>query len=267
METDTASRKSHSNRGWLLLLMLLALLLLSGCAAESVRRGYNWAWWSVSPFTETGRRNLSFLVQGLVPTLSLTGAAFGISIPLGLLISLVYFIPHKVAKSVNRVYVELLRSVPMLVMILWVYYGLPVSVGIDLNVFAAGVLALALIDSAFEAEIFRGGIQSIAEDQLETARSLGLTGLQTLRYVIMPQAIRRILPPLGNRFVLMLKVSSLVSVIGAEELTRRANELTVSQYRPLEIYTVLIVEYLILVLLASAGVRYLERKLHQSYQE
>lgn len=267
MQKNAPSDRRRFHRSWLVVLAILALLLLSGCAAESVRRGYNWAWWSVSPFTDTGRRNLSFLAQGLVPTLSLTGAAFAISIPLGLLVSLIYFVPHKLAKSANRIYVELLRSIPMLVMILWVYYGLPVSVGIDLNVFAAGVLALALIDSAFEAEIFRGGIQSIAADQLETARSLGLTSFQTLRYVIMPQALRRILPPLGNRFVLMLKVSSLVSVIGAEELTRRANELTVSQYRPLEIYTVLIVEYLILVLLASAGVRYLERKLQQSYQE
>mgnify|MGYP006283349475 CR=1 FL=1 len=265
IENQRSSRQKQ--RRWMLLFGFMTLVLLSGCAAESVRQGYNWAWWSVSPFTETGRRNLSFLAQGLVPTLSLTGAAFGISIPLGLIVSLIYFVPHRIAKSANRIYVELLRSVPMLVMILWVYYGLPVSVGIDLNVFAAGVVALALIDSAFEAEIFRGGIQSIAADQLETARSLGLTSGQTLRYIVMPQAIRRILPPLGNRFVLMLKVSSLVSVIGAEELTRRANELTVSQYRPLEIYTVLIVEYLILVALASAGVRYLERKLQSTYQE
>jgi glutamine transport system permease protein len=163
--------------------------------------------------------------------------------------------------------VEVVRAVPTLVLILWVYYGLPVSVGLDLNVFTAGMLALALSDSAFEAEIFRGGIQSIARDHLETARSLGMTRTQTLRYVIMPQAIRRILPPLSNQFVYMLKISSLVSMIGFQELTRRARELTTVAYSPLEIFTVLIVEYLAVVMLASAGARYLEKKLREGYEE
>ena len=162
---------------------------------------------------------------------------------------------------------EVVRAIPTLVLILWFYYGLPVSVGLDLNVFTAGMLALAFSDSAFEAEIFRAGIQSIAADHLEAARSLGMTRGQTLRYVIMPQALRRILPPLGNQFVYMLKISSLVSMIGLQELTRRARELTTVEYSPLEIFTALIVEYLVLILLASAGVRWLERRLRDEYEE
>jgi polar amino acid transport system permease protein len=136
-----------------------------------------------------------------------------------------------------------------------------VVLGIKLDVFAAGVIALALCDSAFEAEIFRGGIQSIARGQTEAADSLGLSYWDKMRFVVLPQAIRRILPPLGNQFVYMLKMSSLVSVIGLAELTRRANELVVNQYRPLEIYTFLVLEYLILILIVSQGVRWLERRM------
>jgi len=160
--------------------------------------------------------------------------------------------------------VEIVRAVPILVLILWVYYGLPALSGITLNVFWAGVLALALSDSAFQAEIFRAGIQSIARGQYEAAQSISLNYRDTMRYVILPQAIRRILPALGNQLVYMMKMSSLVSVIGLQELTRKANELVVSEYRPLEIYTVLVLEYLVLILIVSAGVRWLERRLKAS---
>jgi polar amino acid transport system permease protein len=128
-------------------------------------------------------------------------------------------------------------------------------------VFAAGVISLALSDSAFEAEIFRAGIQSVARGQWEAASALGLTHWQTMRLIVLPQAIRRILPALGNQFVYVLKMSSLISVVGYQELTRRANELTLVEYRPLEIYTVLVLEYLALIAIVSWLVRRLERRL------
>jgi polar amino acid transport system permease protein len=138
---------------------------------------------------------------------------------------------------------------------------MPQIAGINIGVFWAGVIALALSDSAFEAEIFRAGIQSVDKGQYEAAHTISLTYTDTMRFVILPQAIRRILPALGNQLVYMLKMSSLVSVIGMQELTRKANELVVTEYRPLEIYTVLILEYLVLILIVSAGVRWLERHL------
>ena len=162
---------------------------------------------------------------------------------------------------VNRVYVELVRAVPILVLILWVYYGLPQVADISISVFWAGVLALAISDSAFQAEIFRAGIQSIDRGQHEAAHSISLSYVDKMRYVILPQAIKRILPALGNQLVYMLKMSSLVSVIGMEELTRRANELVVTEYRPLEIYTVLVLEYLVLILVVSAAVRWFEMRM------
>jgi polar amino acid transport system permease protein len=165
------------------------------------------------------------------------------------------------ARWASRGYVECFRAVPLLVLLLWVYYGLPVVSGLRLDAFLAGVLSLALSDAAFEAEVFRAGLQSVAKGQREAAETLGLSRWQTFRYVVFPQAIRTILPALGNQFVYVMKMSSLVSVVGLQELTRRANELNVTEYRPLEIYSLLVLEYLLLILLTSWLVRRLERRL------
>ena len=205
---------------------------------------------------------MKFLLGGVWLTIELSVIAIILSVVLGLVVALLGLSERRSLRAANRVYVEVFRSIPMLVMVLWVYYGLPVVLGLKLGPFMGGVLALALCDSAFEAEIFRGGIQSIEKGQVEASRSLGLGHFHTMRYVILPQALRRVLPPLGNQFVYMLKMSSLVSIIGLLELTRRANELTVTEYRPLEIYTVLVLEYLVLILVVSYLVRRLERRMN-----
>jgi polar amino acid transport system permease protein len=146
-------------------------------------------------------------------------------------------------------------------MILWIYYGLPVLVGINFSAFTAGIIALSICDSPFIAEIFRSGFEAVPKGQSEAGTSLGMRFYQRFRYIILPQATKIILPALGNQFVYMLKMSSLVSIIGLNELTRKANELVVSQYRPLEIYTFLVLEYLVLILIISYLVRRMERKL------
>jgi len=234
--------------------LLASLLLLGGCSG-------NWGWYVVNPASPAGQRNLMFLIDGLYYTIALSVTAILISIIVGLLIALPGLARARTARMVNRVYVELVRAVPILVLILWVYYGLPQVADISISVFWAGVLALAISDSAFQAEIFRAGIQSIDRGQHEAAHSISLNYADKMRFVILPQAIKRILPALGNQLVYMLKMSSLVSVIGMQELTRRANELVVTEYRPLEIYTILVLEYLVLILLVSAGVRWVERRM------
>ena len=234
--------------------LCVVAFLLTGCSA-------NWGWYVVNPTTTTGQTNLKFLLGGLYCTVALSVTAILISIAIGLMIALPGLSGNRSLRNLNRFYVELVRAVPILVLILWVYYGMPQMIGISISVFWAGVIALALSDSAFEAEIFRAGIQSIDKGQYEASHSLSLNYVDTMRYVILPQAIRRILPALGNQLVYMLKMSSLVSVIGMQELTRKANELVVVEYRPLEIYTVLVLEYLVLILLVSAAVRWLERRL------
>ena len=233
---------------------LLTLFALAGCSG-------NWGWYVVNPMTPAGQRNLWFLLDGLYYTIALSVTAIAISVLLGLLVALPGLARQRPPRVINRVYVELVRAVPILVLILWVYYGLPQVADISISVFWAGVLALAISDSAFQAEIFRAGIQSIDRGQHEAAHSISLSYVDKMRFVVLPQAIKRILPALGNQLVYMLKMSSLVSVIGMGELTRRANELVVTEYRPLEIYTVLVIEYLVLILIVSGGVRWLEARM------
>jgi polar amino acid transport system permease protein len=245
--------------------LALAVLALAGCSGEQ-GRGYTWGWYVLSPFLPQGRVNLEFLVTGFYLTLAVSGLAILFSIVLGAAVALAGFARWKPLRAFNRGYVEIVRAVPILVMVLWVYYALPVVLGIQFGIFAAGVISLALSDSAFEAEVFRAGIQSIEKGQVEAARSVGLTRWQTMRFVVLPQAIRRVLPALGNQFVYMLKMSSILSIIGFQELTRRANELTTTEYRPLEIYTFLAVEYLALVLIASWLVRRLERRMARAHR-
>ena len=241
------------NRHWV---WVFLTLFISGCG-----KGYDWGWYVVSPLHPQGQTNIQFLISGLGFTLQISLIAILLSILLGLLVALLTLTKHSYLKKVNRVYVEIFRSIPILVMLLWVYYGLPPALGIRLDVLWAGVLALALCDSAFEAEIFRAGIQSIERGQHDAANSLGLGFILKMRLIVLPQAIKRILPAIGNQFVYMLKMSSLVSVIGMTELTRRADELVVSQYRPLEIYTFLVFEYFLLIIVVSSFVRWLEKKL------
>ncbi len=236
------------------LVLIGCAALLSGCSAQ-------WGWYVVNPATPAGQSNLQFLLSGLYYTVLLSLTAILISVATGLLVALPGLSENRYLRSFNRIYVELVRAVPILVLILWVYYGLPQLSGLAISVFWAGVIALALSDSAFQAEIFRAGIQSINRGQYEAAHSVSLSYADTMRFVILPQAIRRILPALGNQLVYMLKMSSLVSVIGMQELTRKANELVVTEYRPLEIYTILVLEYLVLILIVSAAVRWLERRM------
>ncbi|MBL4243802.1 amino acid ABC transporter permease [Vibrio fluvialis] len=230
-------------------------LLLTGC------NQYQWSWYVLDPSTEQGMRNLKFLVAGFGDTLSISLLSMVLAMLIGLVIALPALSHYRSLRRANRVYVEVVRAIPVLVLLLWVYYGLPALFDVSLNHFTAGVIALSLAESAFMAEVFRGGIQAIARGQHEAAEALGLNYWQKMRLVILPQALRQILPPLGNQFIYILKMSSLVSVIGLSDLTRRANELVVTEYLPLEIYTFLVLEYLVLILLVSQGVRSLEKKL------
>jgi len=244
------------------ILLVGAALLLAGCAATP--SDYAWGWYIFDPATPKGRSNLQFMAAGLGLTVSLAVSAILISVALGVLLALAALSGSRLLRGISRVYVECFRAIPLLVLLLWVYYGLPVVSGLQFGAFTAGVISLALSDSAFEAEVFRAGIQAVPKGQREAAYSLGLSRGYTFRFIVFPQAIRMILPALGNQFVYVLKMSSLVSVIGLQELTRRANELNVTEYRPLEIYSLLVLEYLVLILITSWGVRRLEARLNRN---
>ena len=234
---------------------LLLILPLTSCS------GHELDWFILSPNNVDGLTNLKFLLSGLTTTVYISVISIIISMILGFVFAIPSLAKNKFLTFINIGYVEIVRAIPLLVLILWIYYGLPIMTGISFSPFVSGIIALSISESAFQAEIFRAGINSIKKAQWEAGSSLGLTFYKRLRLVILPQAIKNILPALGNQFVYVLKMSSLVSIIGIGDLTRKANELVVSTYRPLEIYTFLILEYLILILIVSYFVRKLERKL------
>ena len=237
------------------LLFLLLILPLSSCSDHEL------GWFILSPKNVDGLTNLKFLLSGMGVTIYISIISIIISMILGFVVAIPSLAKNKFLTYINIGYVEIVRAIPLLVLILWIYYGLPIMTGLSFSPFVSGIIALAISESAFQAEIFRAGINSIKKSQWEAGSSLGLTFYKRLRLVILPQAIKNILPALGNQFVYVLKMSSLVSIIGIADLTRKANELVVSTYRPLEIYTFLILEYLILILIVSFFVRKLERKL------
>ena len=238
-----------------ILLYLLLFLLFTSCTEQEL------GWFILSPNNVEGLTNLKFLLSGLTTTIYISIVSIIISAVIGFIIAIPSLAKNKLLTYINIGYVEIVRAIPLLVLILWIYYGLPIMTGISFSPFVSGIIALSISESAFQAEIFRAGINSIKKAQWEAGSSLGLNFFKRLRLVILPQAIKNILPALGNQFVYVLKMSSLVSIIGIGDLTRKANELVVSTYRPLEIYTFLILEYLVLILIVSYFVRKLEKKL------
>ena len=239
------------------LAFLLLVLPLTSCGKSELN------WLILSPQNLEGLTNLKFLLSGLTTTIYISIISIVISILIGLLIAIPSLSKNRFLTYLNIGYVEIVRAIPLLVLILWIYYGLPIMTGISFSPFVSGIIALSISESAFQAEIFRAGINSIKKSQWEAGSSLGLGFFRKLRLVILPQAVKNILPAIGNQFVYVLKMSSLVSIIGIGDLTRKANELVVTTYRPLEIYTFLILEYLVLILVVSYLVRKLEKKLQK----
>ena len=238
------------------------LIFVAGCSSAPG----TWGWYVIDPRTHSGYNNIRFLLNGFGATILLSVIAAAMSMVIGMMVALPGMSSNRWIRLPSRIYIEFVRAIPLLPMLFWVFYGLPVvlkSMGINVSIdaFWGAIITLAISDSAFTAEIYRSGIQSIAKGQTEAAKTVGLNYRQTMRYVILPQAIRRILPPLANQFIYIVKMSAFASVIGMQELTRRANELVVTAYRPLEFYTLLILEYLVLVLIISFFVRWLERKM------
>ena len=240
------------------LFLLFSLLFLLSCGKQELD------WLILSPNNVNGLTNLKFLLSGFTTTIFISIVSISLSIVLGLIVAIPSLAKNKFLTYFNIGYVEIVRAIPLLVLILWIYYGLPIMTGISFSPFVSGIIALSISESAFQAEIFRAGINSIRKPQWEAGSSLGLNFFRKLRLVILPQAIKNVLPAIGNQFVYVLKMSSLVSIIGIGDLTRKANELVVTTYRPLEIYTFLILEYLILILIVSFLVRRLEKRMKKN---
>ncbi len=281
MSSSVASRESHlipfTNRlarlpYWLLAMILLGVIFL-------------WVMLTQESYTVI----LKALVQGVWVTVYVTLIAFTLAMLFGLLIGLMRVSGSRLARETSTFYVELVRGVPMLVILYYIAFvgAPPLVAGInwignllqgtrilaqlgtplaelqvrDVNFTARAIFALTIGYSAFISEIFRAGIQSIGRGQMEAARSLGMSSGQAMRYVILPQAIRTVLPPLGNDFIAMLKDSSLVSVLGVQDITQLGKVYSASTFRFFETYNVVAYLYLMMTIGLALVVRVLEKRM------
>ena len=200
------------------------------------------------------------LLIGAGVTIQITVLSTAIGFVIGLVVGVARISHLRPMRLLAEVYVEFFRGTPLLVQIFLFYFALPVITGQRIDPFIAAISACGINSGAYVAEIFRAGIQSVDEGQMEAGRSLGMTWLQTMRYIIVPQAFKRVIPPLGNEFIAMLKDSSLVSVIGFEELTRRGQLIIAKTYGSFEIWMSVAVIYLVMTLTISRFVANLERR-------
>ena len=193
-------------------------------------------------------------------TIAITAIAVGLCFIFALITSVCRLSGVKVLQVIAVCYVNIIRGTPMLVQIFLIYFALPMVIGERINPFVAAVAACSINSGAYVSEIFRAGIQSVDKGQMEAGRSLGLSWLQTMRYVILPQAFKHVIPPLGNEFISMTKETSLVSVIGFEELTRRGQLIIAKTYGSFEIWLTVAAIYLVMTLTIARLVSYLERR-------
>ena len=205
--------------------------------------------------------SLPLLIAGAGITIQITAFSVGLGLIIGMFVGIARISNVKLLRWLAAIYIDFLRGTPLLVQIFLIYFALPVLLGQRVDPFIAAITACGINSGAYIAEIFRAGIQAIDEGQMEAGRSLGMTWVQTMRYIIVPQAFKNIVPPLGNEFIALLKDSSLVSVIGFEELTRRGQLIIARTYGSLEIWISVAIIYLVMTLTISRLVAYLEKRL------
>ena len=205
--------------------------------------------------------SLPLLIVGAGITVQITAISVGLGLVIGMFVGIARICHVKVLRALATVYIDFLRGTPLLVQIFLIYFALPMVVGQRVDPFIAAITACGINSGAYIAEIFRAGIQAIDEGQMEAGRSLGMSWVQTMRYIIVPQAFKNVIPPLGNEFIALLKDSSLVSVIGFEELTRRGQLIIARTYGSLEIWITVALIYLVMTLTISRLVSYMEKRL------
>jgi polar amino acid transport system permease protein len=235
--------------------------------------------WLIQARPDPYKRIFVFLQDGLRVTISITVVSFLFIMLVGLIGGMGRISKNPLVKGIASIYVEIVRGIPMLVQLMFIYYASPIVirdiglrlagvwpalsaklVGIKINPFGAAVMGLTICYGAYMAEIFRAGIESIAKGQMEAARSLGMSYFQAMRHVILPQAVRVILPPVGNEFVALLKDSSLVSVVAVADMTRRGREFMASTFMALETWLMVALLYLVMTLFLSRVVSYIEER-------
>jgi len=216
---------------------------------------------------------LKFVGDGIGITALLTVVSFVFIILVGLIGGLGRIAKNPVIHLIASLYVEIIRGIPLLVQLIWWYFAAPVAIqkfgelihvdaiaNYQSNAILLAVVGLVICYGAYMAEIFRAGIESIHKGQMEAARSLGMTYLQSMRHVILPQAFRVVLPPVGNEFIMLIKDTSLVSVVAVSDLTRRGREYMAAHFNPIETWTLIALLYLIMTLFSARLIAWLEKR-------
>jgi His/Glu/Gln/Arg/opine family amino acid ABC transporter permease subunit len=201
-----------------------------------------------------------YLLQGTLITLQIATLASCIGIILGTILGIAQTYGSALTRSAILGYVTIVRGTPMLIQISFAYYLLP-QIGLSLPPLWAAIMAIGLNSAAYISQIIRSGIQSVPVGQQEAARVLGLTRLQTIRYITLPQAVRAVIPALLNEFITLLKDSSLASIIGVPELFKRGYGIAIASFNPIPMYCAIAAIYLVLTTSLSLVAAYLERKM------
>jgi polar amino acid transport system permease protein len=246
--------------------IVLFLCVLAGAtwmvADGTTKLGYNWQWYRVPQYIftyEDGRFTAGPLLEGLKVTLEITAASFVFAFTIGLITALCRLSSSALARMVSRGYLELVRNTPLLVQLFFIYFVL--SPIFDMSRFFSAVLALSLFEGAYASEIFRAGIVSIPKGQWEASYSLGLSGWDAYRWIVLPQAVRRVLPPLTSQAVSLVKDSALVSTIAVYDLTMRGQEIIAETYLAFELWFTIAAIYLTITVALSSAVAVIEKRM------
>jgi polar amino acid transport system permease protein len=210
---------------------------------------------------EVAWQHRTAIMRGVVITWELTLLALAIASILGLALAIMSMTRVPAIRLPAIWIIEFFRGLPALVVLIWIYYSLPILTGINFGGFVSSVVGLALCQSAYSAEIFRAGIEAIDKGQMESARSLGMSYVLAMRRIILPQAVRIMVPPFINTFANMLKWTSLASVVAVAEILHRAENIIQLTFRPMEIYTAIALVYFVMIFPFTWLSRGVERRL------
>lgn len=206
-------------------------------------------------------KSLPVLLDGLKMTMQITIVALIIATIIGLVVGLMSISHSKIFKGIATIYIDIIRGTPLIVQAFFIYFGIPAALDIKIAATTAGIIAISFNAGAYMAEIFRAGIISIDKGQMEAARSLGLPYSKAMIKVVLPQAVRRMIPAIINQFIISLKDTSILSVIGIQELTQSGEIIIASTFKSFQIWGMVAVVYIIVITTLSTLSRVLERKL------
>jgi glutamine transport system permease protein len=208
--------------------------------------------------------SVPMLMEGLRYTIIITAGGLFFGFILGVASGLMKLSRNPILPRIAGVYIESIRGTPLMVQVMFLYFGLPLLLGMRIPPLTASIIAIAVNAGAYIAEVVRGAVQSIEKGQVEAGRSIGLSRSQTMLYIVWPQAFRRMIPPLGNQFIISLKDTSLLVVIGMGELTRTGQEIIAENFRAFEVWLTVAIIYLAITRTLSYALSVLERRMSVS---